>query len=107
MKKLFFVIMTGVLVLAGLSLISCKKKHPEKPCDNKGKIWLTNKLDSTATIKIVQLNLIFDLVKDHMDCLILEGDNPYTFNITSKNYRLDSTFMVLICDDKEWVLEKP
>ncbi|MFH1160438.1 MAG: hypothetical protein V1733_05765 [bacterium] len=105
--KTSFLIITGIMVITSLMFFSCKKKDPQKPCDNKGQVWLTNKLDSTATIQIVQLNLIFDLEKDHMQNLVLEGDNPYTFNITSKDFWMDSTFMVLVCDDKEWILEKP
>jgi len=104
--KTFLLVVAGLLAFTSLMFSGCKKKDPKQPCDNKGQIWLTNKLDSTATIKIVQMNLIFDLEKDHMQKLTLEGDNPYTFNITSKDFRMDSTFMLLVCDDKEWILEK-
>ncbi|TSA27921.1 MAG: hypothetical protein D4R67_05085 [Bacteroidetes bacterium] len=104
MKKSFLII-PGLLVFVLLIFFSCKKKKTVEPCDNTGRICITNKLDSVATIQIVQKNHVFDLDKDYMECLTLTGDNPYTFKITCNTFYLDTTIMVLLCDDKQLILE--
>jgi hypothetical protein len=100
-------IIAGIILFGIIISTGCKKNEPEQPCDNKGRICITNKLDSTATIRVVQLNQVFDLDKDYMQCLSVTGDNPYTFKVSCNTYYLDTTFMILSCDDLQLLLELP
>ncbi|MBL7138555.1 MAG: hypothetical protein ISS17_07265 [Bacteroidales bacterium] len=104
MKKSLLIV-SGILVVTLLILFGCKKKDPVEPCDNTGRICITNKLDSIATIKIMQMNHVFDLDKDFMECLIVTGDNPYTFKVSCNTFYLDTTIMILSCDDLQLILE--
>ncbi len=104
MKKSLLIV-PGILVVILLVFSGCNKKTTPDPCENKGQICITNKLDSTATIQVVQTNLVFDLDKDYMQCLVLTGDSPYNFKITSNKFHLDTTFILLSCDDKQLILE--
>lgn len=104
MKKVLLIV-PGLLVIFLLVFFGCKKKDTVEPCDNTGRICITNKLDSIATIQIVQMNHVFDLDRDYMECLVLTGDNPYTFKVSCNTYYLDTTIMILSCDDLQLVLE--
>ena len=104
MKK-SLLILPGILVVILLIVAGCKKNETPDPCDKTGRICITNKLDSVATIQIVQMNHVFDLEKDFMECLVLTGDSPYNFKITSNTFYLDTTIMILSCDDKQIILE--
>jgi len=105
MKKLLF-IFPGALIVFVILLGGCSKKETEQPCDNKGRICITNKLDTVATVQISQLNQIFYLDKDYMVCKSLTGDNPYTFKVSCNTYYLDTTILIQTCDDLQLVLEK-
>lgn len=94
-----------ILIVAFAVGTGCKKKTPVEPCNDTGRICITNKLDSIATIQIVQKNQIFDLEKDYMECLTLTGDHPYTFKISCNTISIDTTIMLLSCDDKQLILE--
>lgn len=104
MKKLVLIV-PAILVIFLFSFLGCKKKTPVEPCDKTGRICITNKLDSIATIQIVQMNHVFDLDRDYMECLVVTGDNPYTFKISCNTYYLDTTIMILSCDDLQLILE--
>lgn len=104
MKKPILII-PGLLVVLLVLSFGCKKKKSVEPCDSTGRICITNKLDSIATIQIVQKNQVFDLDKDYMECLTLTGDNPYTFKVSCNTFYLDTTIMLLSCDDKQLILE--
>lgn len=99
------VIIPVVLFVAFAVFSGCKKKNPVEPCNDTGRICITNKLDSIATVQIVQKNQVFDLEKDFMECLTLTGDNPYTFKISCNTVYFDTTIMLLSCDDKQLILE--
>ena len=66
---------------------------------------ITNKLDSIATVQVVQMNNVFYLDKDFMECLTVIGDNPYTFKISRNAFYMDTTIMILSCDDLHLILE--
>ena len=104
MKKSLFILCSIPLVMF-LIFNGCKKKPTPQPCDNTGQICITNKLTSVATIQVVQQNNVFQLDKDFMKCLTVPGDNPYTFKITCENFYLDTTIMILTCDDLQLILE--
>ncbi|NQV03271.1 MAG: hypothetical protein HQ542_11535 [Bacteroidia bacterium] len=104
MKKSLLIV-PGILVLVLLIFFGCNKKDPVEPCDKTGQICITNKLDSTATIQIVQMNHLFDLDRDFMECLVVTGDNPYNFKISCNTFYLDTTIMILSCDDLQLILE--
>ena len=106
MKNLI-VIYSSIILVAFIVAAGCKKKETQEPCDKTGRICITNKLDSTASIRIVQLNQVFDLDKDYMECFTLTGESPYTFKVSCNTYYLDTTFMILSCDDLQLVLELP
>ncbi|MFH1296436.1 MAG: hypothetical protein ABIJ04_04080 [Bacteroidota bacterium] len=104
MKKSRF-ILPGILFVILLVFSGCKKKVSVEPCDKTGRICFTNKLDSTATIKVVQMNHLFDLDRNFIECLVVTGDNPYNFKISCNTYYLDTTIMILSCDDIQLVLK--
>lgn len=104
--KQFGIYLTAFLVFILIFSAGCKKKEENPPCENKGRICLTNKLDTTATVEIFQQHNQFSLLKDQMECLSLEGDQPYQFIITCQEYRLDTTIMILVCDDKQMILKE-
>jgi len=104
MKKSFLIV-PGILVILLAVFFGCKKTTPVEPCDKTGRICITNKLDSVATIQITQMNHVFDLDRDYMECLVVTGDNPYNFKISCNTYYLDTTIMILSCDDLQLVLE--
>lgn len=104
MKKSFLIV-PGILVLLLVIFFGCKKNTTVEPCDKTGRICITNKLDSTATIHIVQMNHVFDLDRDFMECLVVTGDNPYNFKISCNTFYLDTTIMILSCDDIQLILE--
>jgi len=104
MKKVLLIV-PGILVLLLLVFAGCKKTDTEQPCDNTGRICFTNKLDSIVTIQVVQMNNVFYLDKDFMECLTVAGDNPYTFKISSNAFYIDTTTMSLSCDDMHMILE--
>lgn len=95
----------GILVVTIVLFFGCNKKPTVEPCDKTGRICITNKLDSVATIQIVQMNHVFDLDRDFMECLVVTGDNPYNFKISCNTFYLDTTIMILSCDDKQLILE--
>ncbi len=104
MKKSLLII-PCIVILALIFMIGCNKNNPVEPCDKTGRICITNKLDSVATIQIIQTNHLFDLDKDYMECLTLTSDNPYTFKISCNAFYLDTTFMILSCDDLYLIVE--
>lgn len=104
MKKSLLII-PGILSITLIVFFGCKKKDPVQPCDNTGRICITNKLDSTATVQIMQMNHIYDIEKDFINCLVVTGDNPYNFKISSNTFYLDTTIMILSCDDIQLILE--
>ena len=104
MKKSLLII-PGIVILALIFSFGCKKSSTVEPCDKTGRICITNKLDSVATIQIVQTNHLFDLDKDFMECLTLSSDNPYTLKISCNAFYLDTTIMVLSCDDHQLIVE--
>jgi len=89
-----------VMVFAG-----CKDDPTPIPCDGKGQVCITNKMDSTVTINIVQNNLQISIDKDNMKCLSLNGGIAYTFNITMNSFYKDTTILVSNCDYENLVLE--
>ena len=91
---------TALLVTAG-----CKQEETI-PCDGIGKMCFTNKLDSTVVIDVLQLNLQFSILKDHMECLELTGDVAYNFKLTCNEFYKDTTIVVSTCDDKEYIITK-
>ena len=104
MKKSLLII-PGIMVILLVIFFGCKKNTTVQPCDNTGRICITNKLDSIATIQIVQTNRVFDLDRDYMECLVVTGDNPYNFKISCNTFYLDTTIMILSCDDLQLILE--
>lgn len=99
----FFLPATIIAIL--LITAGCKQEETI-PCNGIGKICLTNKLDSTVVIDVLQLNLQFSILKDHMECLELTGDVAYNFKLTCNEFYKDTTIVVSVCDDKEYIILK-
>lgn len=87
-------------------IFSCSKETTQEPCDGKGTLNVENKLDTTITVKIVQTRLSKDIPKDYTVSIPLTGNQPYTLNISSSDYSMDTTIMLLSCDNKLFVVIK-
>lgn len=99
--KILSVIFTGLIVIIMILSTGCKTKKSTPPCDNKGKVCISNKLDSTLTVDIQQIHYQFQIQKNYMECIELEGDQPYKFTFTGPYHDIrDTTFMVVGCDNK-------
>lgn len=103
--KIFRFLLPVLFITAILVSTGCKEKETI-PCDGIGKICLTNKLDSTVVVDILQLNLQFSILKDHMECLELDGDVAYNFKLTCNEFYKDTTIVVSTCDDIEYIILK-
>jgi len=106
MKKniLLFIILLTTVVIAILA--SCNKKE-EEPCGGTGELWIENKLDSVILVNIVQIHSTDTISKDYTKHFILTGNQPYEIKITGHDYYLDTTFMIVPCDNKLMVITKP
>jgi hypothetical protein len=100
------IFLPALLMILLLNLGSCSK-DPKPPCDGQGQICITNKLDSTVIINIVQNNQLISIDKDNMKCLTLPGEIAYTFNITMNTYYKDTTILITDCDYKNYIIQKP
>jgi len=88
-------------------IASCSTKKSEEPCNGKGTLYLENKLDSTVSIIIVQTHNTFSLEKDYMQIFDLTGNQPYEVKVTGPQYYLDTTIMILPCDNKLLIFTQP
>lgn len=94
------------LIIVTLIVTAGCKQEETIPCDGNGTMCFTNKLDSTVVIDVLQLNLQFSVLKDHMECLTLTGDVAYNFKLTCNEFYKDTTIVVSTCDDKEYIVVK-
>jgi ABC-type enterochelin transport system substrate-binding protein len=84
---------------------SCSRKNKEvPPCDNKGKLCLTNKTDSAVKVTIKEAPNQFTLEKDNIQCVLLDGNVLYTISITGKKYDKDTSVMVSVCNEKDIII---
>ena len=97
---------TFVLLSAFTVILSCSKTTTSTPCDGKGVLNIENKLDSAMTVNIVEAKLTVTLAKDYTRPFTLTGNNPYTVKIIGSNYQKDTTFMILPCDNKLYIVSK-
>ena len=105
MKKL--AIALSILVVASFSILSgCVKKTTEDPCSGKGVLNVENKLDSAISVKVVQTHNTMTVEKNYTLPFLLAGNQPYKLTIDGPQYHLDTTFMVLFCDNKLFVVTK-
>ena len=105
MKKL--IIALSVLFAASIFIISgCGKKATEDPCSGKGVLSVENKLDSAISVKVVQTHNTMTVEKDYTLPFSLAGNQPYTLTIDGPQYHKDTTFMVLFCDNKLFIVTK-
>jgi len=106
MKKYFFVI-SGIIFLFIISLSGWKSNSTEDPCNNIGKLCIENKMDSTIVVNIVEKHQQVTMKKDFMECFDLEGNQAYTVSISGSGYtKPDTTFMILPCDNKSFVVSQ-
>ncbi len=103
MKKHAFLLTVAILSLV-LSISACKKTKEQEPCNNKGKLCLENKMDSSVVITIKPINSQFTLQKDYTKCSELPGNNPYTVTIATPSTSRDTTIFILPCDNKLIIL---
>ena len=94
------------LFLAALFVTAGCKQEDTIPCNGKGTICFTNKLDSTVVIDCLQLNLQFGVLRDHMECLEVTGDIAYNFKLTCNEFYKDTTIVISTCDDKQYIITK-
>jgi len=99
-------LLTFVLLSAFMVILSCSKTTTSTPCDGKGVLNIENKLDSAMTVNIVEAKLTVTLAKDYTRPFTLTGNNPYTVKIIGSNYQKDTTFMILPCDNKLYIVSK-
>lgn len=101
LSSITFLVIFAIAILAG-----CNNKTEQQPCDGKGVLSVENKLDSAITVQIVEAKLTVTLQKDYTRPFSLTGNNPYTVKITGAQYLKDSTFMILPCDNKLYIVSK-
>jgi hypothetical protein len=110
MKKL-----PGFLLLFLISvvfLIGCAKQTEELPCGGKGTLSIVNKISESIldsmSINIVQVHNTIWVKKDYLRSFTLTGNAPYNLIIDDpiSGYHLDTTMMLLNCDNKFLVIEK-
>ena len=89
-----------ILMAILIGFAACNKKKTEEPCNGQGALYLENKLDSAVTIMIIQTHNTFTLEKDYMQIFDLTGNQPYEIKVTGREYYLDTTMMILPCDNK-------
>ena len=99
----------GLLILftsAFLIFSGCAKKTTEDPCNGIGMLSVENKLDSAITVKIEETHNTMTIGKDYTLPYSLAGNHPYTLTIDGPQYHKDTTFMVLFCDNKLFIVKK-
>jgi hypothetical protein len=110
MKKL-----TGLFLLFLITvviLIGCGKQTEELPCGGKGTLSIVNKISESIldsiSINIVQIHNSIWVKKDYLRSFSLTGNAPYTLIIDDpiSGYHLDTTMMLLNCDNKFLVIKK-
>jgi len=104
MKKIHFLLL--IFAASFVFFAACSKKTAE-PCNGKGTLYLENKLDSACNIIIVQTHNSFTLEKDYMQIFDLPGNQPYEIKVTGPRYYLDTTLMLLPCDNKLIIFKQP
>lgn len=97
---LFVNILFFLFIFAG-----CSSKDDNPPCENKGTICIENKLDSTLTVNIQQIHYQFQIRKNYIECVELDGNQPYKFSYSAPGYVKDTTFMVIACDNKMFIIQ--
>jgi hypothetical protein len=102
MKKVHVLSFLAAIVII---FAACTKKT-EEPCNGKGTLYLENKLDSAVAILIVQTHNTFTLEKDYMQIFDLTGNQPYEIKVTGPQYYLDTTIMILPCDNKLVIFQR-
>lgn len=99
---------SALLLLISLALLTaCGKDDPVVPCDGKATLNIANKLDSLVTVTVVQTKVTKDIPKDYTIPFSLAGDQPYTITIDGPQYHIDTTIMLLSCDNKLVIVSKP
>ena len=89
-----------------LVISACTQKKAVNPCDGKGLLSVENKLDSTISVKVMQTHNTMSIEKDYTLHFSLAGDQPYTLTIDGPDYNKDTTFMILYCDNKLFIVTK-
>jgi hypothetical protein len=84
----------------------CTKEKAADPCDGLGILNVENKLDSTITVKVTQTHTTMSIKKDYTLPFSLAGNQPYTLTIDGPQYHKDTTFMLLFCDNKLFIVTK-
>ncbi len=99
---------TLALLLCSLMLAftACKEKTAPDPCEGQGVLNVENKLDSTISVKVVETHTTLSVKKDFTQPFILEGNQAYTLTIDGPQYHKDTTFMILDCDNKLFIVDK-
>jgi len=96
-----------LLLMAIIAIFSCTKKTQEDPCGGKGILWLENKMDSAVSVTVVQIHNTVTVEKDYTQRFELAGNQPYQIKITGPKYYLDTTLMILTCDNNLFVITWP
>jgi invasion protein IalB len=97
----------SAIFFAAIMIISaCSKTKTADPCNGKGVLNVENKLDSTISVKITQTHTTKSIEKDYTLPFSLAGNQPYTLTIDGPQYHKDTTFMLLFCDNKLFIVSK-
>ena len=105
MKK--YVLILAILLSASFIIFSgCAKKNTEQPCNGIGTLSIVNKLDSTISVEIQQTHSTKSIEKDYTLPFYVTGDQPYALKIYGPQYQKDTTFMILSCDNKVFIVTK-
>ena len=103
--KRYFVLLSGMILISIFLLPGCNTKKDDQPCNNKGNLWIVNKLDSTVIVTILPVHSQTTMHKDDELQFSLDANNSYTINIVYTGYNKDSVFLINQCDNKIYVLQ--
>jgi invasion protein IalB len=95
-----------IFFVASVIISSCTKQQAEDPCSGKGVLNVENKLDSTISVKVVETHETMSIERDYTLPFTLAGNQPYTLTIDGPQYHKDTTFMLLFCDNKLFIVTK-
>ncbi len=100
------ILLALLLVAFALASTSCKEKKTADPCDGKGVLNVENKLDSTISVKVLETHTTLSVNRDFTQPFVLDGNQAYTLTVDGPQYHKDTTFMVLFCDNKLFIVDK-
>lgn len=103
--KNYFMLLSGLMLTAIVLFSACSQSEEPKPCDNKGNLWIVNKMDSAVIVTVLPLHEQFTMQVDDETMLTLNANQSYTINMVYTGFNQDSVILINSCDNKIFVME--